>query len=398
MNTIGRYRLTRRIGSGAFATVWFGHDDDLDVPVAIKVLAENWATNADVRERFLAEARLLRRIDSPRVMRVHDLGVLTTDGLERPYFVMDYADGGTLDDLVASRVTPATALRLGAQTAYAVHVLHEHGVLHRDVKPSNILLTSRGGEAQRVVVADLGMAKALADSSGLTVTAGTPAYMAPEQAYGSEGFDQRADVYSVAAVTYTLLQGRPPYNTDAGLGSVLGRDPLLRPPVFDQSLDLPPRVYRVVADALSFRSADRPRTALELGTRLDDLAERVEAGESSLSADTGAVERVVPAGHDSPAVLAAVEFGTPDVTAELPPLVSGAGSGGVAESVGLVGVGGGPGGSGGAASGRSGAASGSRGAAWGGSAGSGRGVAALVAASFVVFAAAAYLTMLVLGR
>ena len=110
---IGRYRLTRRLGTGAFATVWLGHDDELDAPVAIKVLADNWAADADVRARFVAEARLLRRVRDQRVVRVHDIGALDDD---RPYFVMDYADGGTVATLLADdqRLDPAAALRLGA--------------------------------------------------------------------------------------------------------------------------------------------------------------------------------------------------------------------------------------------------------------------------------------------
>lgn len=98
MDSIGRYRLIRRIGAGSFATVWLGHDDDLDVPVAVKVLADNWASNSDVRSRFLAEARIMRRIHDRRLVQVYDIGTLD-DG--RPYFVMDYVDGGSLNDLVS---------------------------------------------------------------------------------------------------------------------------------------------------------------------------------------------------------------------------------------------------------------------------------------------------------
>ena len=103
MNSIGRYRLERRIGAGSFATVWLGHDDDLDVPVAVKVLAENWADNADVRNRFLAEARILRRIRDRRLVQVYDIGTLE-DG--RPYFVMDYIDGGSMNDLRKAGIEP----------------------------------------------------------------------------------------------------------------------------------------------------------------------------------------------------------------------------------------------------------------------------------------------------
>ena len=175
---IGRYRLTRRLGSGSFATVWQGHDDDLDVPVAVKVLADNWSDNTDVRGRFLTEARIMRRIHDPRIVRVYDIGTLD-DG--RPYFVMDYADGGSLENLRKRGLPPAQALRLCAEASRALNVLHVNDVVHRDVTPGNILLNrTRTGELQ-VLIADLGVAKSMVGESGATMTAGTPAYMALEQ-------------------------------------------------------------------------------------------------------------------------------------------------------------------------------------------------------------------------
>lgn len=103
LERIGRYRVERRLGTGAFGTVWLAHDDTLDAPVAVKVLADNWSHRLDVRERFLSEARLLRRAASRRVVQVHDIGELP-DG--RPYFVMEYADGGTLADLLQDGPLP----------------------------------------------------------------------------------------------------------------------------------------------------------------------------------------------------------------------------------------------------------------------------------------------------
>lgn len=134
---IGRYRLERRLGAGAFGVVWLAHDDDLDAPVAVKVLADNWAQRLDIRERFLSEARLLRRADSNRVVQVFDIGELPDD---RPYFVMEYADGGTLADRLAGGPLPVDeALRLTALAALAAAALHAAGIVHRDIKPSNVL-------------------------------------------------------------------------------------------------------------------------------------------------------------------------------------------------------------------------------------------------------------------
>ncbi|GAA2839899.1 protein kinase domain-containing protein [Kribbella solani] len=211
MRGLGRYRLDHRIGSGAFATVWKGYDPEFDTAVAVKVLADNWIHHADVRERFLTEARLLRRIEDRRVVRVHDVGV---DG-DRPYFVMDYIHGGTLTDLLG-KLDPSEALRIATEAAEAVHVLHEFGFMHRDIKPSNFLVDQTVSPV-RVLVADLGTAKRLEDASCFTLTTGTPAYMAPEQAAGQGTYDTRADVYALAVVTWELLTGTRPDPTPTAL-------------------------------------------------------------------------------------------------------------------------------------------------------------------------------------
>ncbi|GAA0453096.1 serine/threonine protein kinase [Paractinoplanes deccanensis] len=203
----GRYRIKERLGSGAFATVWLAEDDVLESYVAIKILAENWAHQPDVRARFEQEAQVLRRADSERLVRVHDFGELP-DG--RPYQVMTYAAGGTLADRLDRGPLPVrTALRIASDIAHAVSVLHESGVLHRDLKPSNVLFDTVRG-AERVLVADLGLAKEIAHASGFTVVAGTPGYMAPEQQLPGGGLDVRADVHAVGAMTYQMLTGRPP--------------------------------------------------------------------------------------------------------------------------------------------------------------------------------------------
>lgn len=204
---IGRYRVLRRIGSGAFATVWLGADDELDASVAIKVLADNWSYHSDLRTRFEQEARIMRRADSALLVRVLDVGELP-DG--RPYLVMPYAAGGTLADRLAAGPLPVReALRIAVDIAGAVAVLHEAGVLHRDLKPSNVLFQPAPGR-DRVLVTDLGLAKALANASGFTVAAGTPGYMPPEQATPGGGLDTRADVYAIGATLFHMLTGRPP--------------------------------------------------------------------------------------------------------------------------------------------------------------------------------------------
>ncbi|WBB62022.1 serine/threonine-protein kinase [Streptomyces sp. WMMC500] len=215
MGRIGRYRLERRLGAGAFCVVWLAYDDVLEAPVAVKVLAENWAHRLDIRERFLVEARLLRRADSNRVVQVFDIGELPDD---RPYFVMEYADGGTLEDRLAEGpLSVQEALHLTAQAALAAAALHAAGVVHRDIKPSNVLFRTSFRDDRpdnegtvRVLLADLGLAKSLANASGLTLAAGSAGYQPPEQAVPGAGIDERADVYSLGALGYHLLTGCVP--------------------------------------------------------------------------------------------------------------------------------------------------------------------------------------------
>ncbi|GLW67576.1 hypothetical protein Arub01_58190 [Actinomadura rubrobrunea] len=189
--------------------MWLGHDEALDAQVAIKVLSGSLIDDLDVRNRFLEEARILRRADSERLVRVHDIGELE-DG--RPYFVMSYADRGTLADRMRERPLPVNqALAYAEEIAYGVKVLNELGVIHRDLKPSNVLFQSTSGGRERLLIADLGLAKALAHASGaFTLPVGTPGYMSPEQARFGGGLDVRADVYGLGALTYHMITGRPP--------------------------------------------------------------------------------------------------------------------------------------------------------------------------------------------
>jgi eukaryotic-like serine/threonine-protein kinase len=225
----------------------------------------------DVRARFEEEARILRRADSDRVVRVHDIGELE-DG--RPYFVMTYADRGTLAERLRDGPLPVgEALRYGADIARGLAVLHQVGVIHRDVNPGNVLLRSGPDGTERVLIADLGLAKAAARGSGFTLTVGTPGYTAPEQARpGDTPLDRRADVYSIGAVLHHMLTGVAPKQDE--------------PPAPVRSLrpEVPAAVESVVRQALATLPGDRYPSAGALADALDAAAVRVrETPASSLA-------------------------------------------------------------------------------------------------------------------
>ncbi len=199
--------MRRRIGAGGFATVWLAYDEELDSLVAVKVLADNWSVDLHVRQRFVEEGRFLRKVESPHVVPVYDAGQLD-DG--RPYLVMAYADQGNLvDRLDLSRLPLGQAIGVIRQVGAGLQALHQRGVLHRDVKPANVLFRTVDGEV-RSMVGDLGLGKAMEATSRLTMIGGTPSYVSPEQARG-ESLDERSDQYSLGALAYLLVAGRPPY-------------------------------------------------------------------------------------------------------------------------------------------------------------------------------------------
>jgi len=243
---IGSYHVERLLGVGSFATVWLGFDPALGARVAIKVLAENWSHDLRVRERFLEEARLLWRLDDERLVRVYSVGELP-DG--RPYLVMAWAEGGSLrDHLFGGPLHVVTSLSLLREIAAGAAVLHENGIVHRDLTPGNVLFRWRSGErepeefsAGQVLIADLGLAKALAAASGLTARAGTPGFMAPEQDDPLAIIDVRTDVFGLGRLGATLLCTAIDRS---------GRSAQLRSGV-------PPRVGEVLRKATAFRAVDR---------------------------------------------------------------------------------------------------------------------------------------------
>ena len=203
----GRYRLERVLGRGGMATVYLGRDEELDRPVALKILAEHLAHDDAFRKRFVREAKLAARLSHPNVVQVYDAG----EQDDRPYIVMEHVSGETLAHVLAMRgkLPPREAAEIGRQTALGLEDAHAAGLVHRDVKPQNVLVREDGV----VKIADFGIARA-AEASRLTqlgTVLGTAAYLAPEQALGDEEITPAADVYSLGAVLYEALTGRTPH-------------------------------------------------------------------------------------------------------------------------------------------------------------------------------------------
>lgn len=239
----GRYTLTERIGGGGMGAVWRAEDAVLGRPVAVKILHPALLADVTFAERFRREARMLALLDHVGIVDVHDYGEEEppdADGDRLAYLVMELVDGWPLDRVLAAdgALPPARALGLLAEALDALHAAHRRGIVHRDVKPSNLMLRADG----RVTVTDFGIARSMA---GTRLTAshavvGTALYMAPEQAEG-KAVTPAVDLYAIGVVCYELLVGRPPF-TGGGMLEVALKH--LREPAPELPGDIPRRCAR----------------------------------------------------------------------------------------------------------------------------------------------------------
>ena len=260
----GRYRLLRLLGEGAFGRVHLGFDEELQRQVAIKVPTPERFQNPGDAELYLAEARTVATLDHPNIVPVYDVG-RTADG--SVYVVSKFIEGPTLADRIEERPAADEASRLVATVARALDHAHRKRLIHRDVKPANILIEEASGTPY---VADFGLAISEEDyRSRNSNIAGTPAYMSPEQVRG-EGhrLDGRSDIFSLGVVFYELLTGKKPFRGSTMMElfhQVISVDP---PPPRALDDSVPPELERICLKAMSKRASDRYATAMELA---DDL-------------------------------------------------------------------------------------------------------------------------------
>ena len=258
----GRYRVERTLGRGGMAVVYLAHDEELHRLVAVKVLAEHLAGDANFRARFLQESKLASRLSHPNVVQMYDAG--ETEG--SPFIVMEYVPGDTLAQ--RGKLTHAEVLPLALQACAGLQHAHNAGLVHRDVKPANLLVRDV------LKIADFGIARA-AELTRLTqhgTVLGTAAYLSPEQAAGQE-VSAATDIYSLGAVVYELLTGRPPYEFEslAELGAQQTGGVIT--PLRDVEPSVPEPVEAAVMHALARDPRFRPTSASDFAHELASASE-----------------------------------------------------------------------------------------------------------------------------
>jgi serine/threonine protein kinase len=241
--TMNGYQLVRKVAEGGMGVVYEAQQLNLSRKVAIKVLSEQLASRKEFVQRFQREARAAAALNHPHMVQVHDFG--ETEGF--CYLVMEFVEGQNLSDYIDDhgKMTVPDALEIIEQSAHALKAAHQQGIVHRDVKPSNLMLTPDG----RVKISDLGLSKNLAEASDLTLSGigmGSPYFMAPEQASDAKGVDHRADIYALGLTLLFLLTGKRPFDGNTPYSIILSHANKPLPQGKDLGTDLPAEVDAVI--------------------------------------------------------------------------------------------------------------------------------------------------------
>jgi serine/threonine protein kinase len=289
----GAYTIETEVGRGGMGVVYRARDEKLKRTVAIKVLPPELAYRRDIRARFMREAETAARLSHPNIVPIHSVG----ESNDLVYFVMGYVDGESLSLRIKrrGRLSMEEVRRIMRETSDALSAAHQQGVIHRDVKPDNILLEGTRG---RVMVTDFGIAKALSAEGGtLTDTGiaiGTPAFMSPEQAAGERVIDGRSDLYSLGVVAYQMLTGELPFNAPTVPGLLMKQIGTPAVPVERLRPDTPRDLALTVMRCLEKDPEDRWPTA-------DALRRALETGSYVPPAPRPGSRRSVPAAEGRPA-------------------------------------------------------------------------------------------------
>ena len=257
----GRYFIDRELGRGGMGVVYLAREVQLDRMVAIKLLPPEYAARDDLRTRFLDEARLAARLSHPNIVPIHSVD--ESGGFV--FFVMALVDGQTLAQRVRTRgpVGASDGARMLREVAFALDYAHGQGVVHRDVKPDNILLDRATG---RALVADFGIAAVMGGVEGGGAT-GTPPFMSPEQALG-QATDARSDLYSFGVTAYFALCGRLPFEGESAMAIIAHHVNTPPPPLLSQGVAVPRRLATIVDRCLAKAPDERPATALAVAEQL----------------------------------------------------------------------------------------------------------------------------------
>ncbi len=293
--TFGPYQILDPLGRGGMATVYKAYEPGLDRYVALKILPREFLHDEGFAERFRREAKVIARLEHPNIIPIHNFGI--EEQSRTPWMAMRLISGGALSGVMKkSRMSAERVVAILRGVAEALDYAHGKGVVHRDVKPQNILLD----ESERVYLADFGIAKMVEGSSGLTATgmiSGTPQYMAPEQAMAGT-VDNRADIYALGIVAYEMLTGRVPFAADTPVAVLMKH--VQEPIPIPSPRDVPEPLMRALLKALAKRPEDRWPTSVAFVKALGDALGQVSTA-SNLPAATPTAFLPTEAGAAAPA-------------------------------------------------------------------------------------------------
>jgi hypothetical protein len=272
---VGNYDVTAKLGEGGMGVVYLAEHPVIGRKAALKAIHPEYARNPEVVSRFITEAKSVNQIGHEHIVDITDFGTTPAGDF---YFIMEYLEGESLARHIEQEAPfpPERALRIARQVAEALQASHDHGVIHRDLKPDNIILVNHGGDGDFVKVLDFGLAKMIGEGQSELrntrkgIVVGTPYYMSPEQCDGNVDIDPRADVYALGVLLFEMLTGKVPFG-GTGFGEVMLKHMTMPAPAARSVVpELPPALDSILFRALAKDPAQRFQSMAELGAALAD--------------------------------------------------------------------------------------------------------------------------------